>query len=103
MNQTSTGTVPKNDNVSDTEFTRSAAILRASPMFQHCKDETLEKIVKKMDVVSYGPGEVLIRQGQRTSQLFVLIDGEIERVRVEDGKLNQMKSKTFKNRVVGEN
>ncbi len=59
---------------------RSAA-LRAVPMFAAFADKELEAVAKVIEVVDVKAGEVLVKQGDRGHEFYVISDGVADVVR----------------------
>lgn len=52
--------------------------LKGLPLFEHCSKAELATIAKVTDQVEVSAGRVLIREGERGRELFVLLRGEVE-------------------------
>ncbi len=52
-------------------------MLRRVPLFSQCSKKELEEIAGVTDEVALAPGRVLIREGARGGEFFVVIDGEL--------------------------
>ena len=48
------------------------------PLFRACSKRDLRAIARLADYDACQPGEVLVKEGQRGSELFVIVDGEAE-------------------------
>ncbi len=53
-------------------------MLRQVPLFSQCSKKELEEISGVADEVSLAAGRVLIREGARGGEFFVVIDGELD-------------------------
>jgi hypothetical protein len=62
-------------------------VFKSSPMFHSCSDKNVALIVDAMDLVECKEGEVVVQQGYKTTRMFIVLEGLIDRVRVEDGKI----------------
>ncbi len=57
--------------------------LHAAPLFAKCDKKALERLAAAIDVIDVDAGRILIRQGTRTHEAFVIESGEAE-VTVDD-------------------
>ena len=48
------------------------------PLFRACSKQDLRAIARLADYDTCRPGEVLVKEGQRGNELFVIVDGEAE-------------------------
>lgn len=62
------------------EFSRDhiAAELRQSELFSILDEATIVSLAEHVPVRVFGPGEVVVRQGNRGSSLFIVLKGELE-------------------------
>ncbi len=51
--------------------------LRSSCYFEHIPDESLRKLMMLAEIGCFGPGETILRQGQRNDRLFVITGGKV--------------------------
>jgi CRP-like cAMP-binding protein len=54
------------------------AFLRGSDLFEHQSDEVLRAVLAQGRVQAYGAGEVVFRQGEEGSQLYIVKSGVLE-------------------------
>ena len=52
-------------------------MLRRVPLFSQCSKKELEEVASVADEVSLDDGRVLIREGERGREFFVVVDGEL--------------------------
>src|SRR5947208_12980983 len=52
--------------------------LRAVPVFSSCTPKELSQISQLVERVEVKPGDVLVREGTRTAEFFILIEGQAE-------------------------
>jgi len=69
-------------------------MLRRVPLFSHCSKKELEEVASVADEVSLADGRVLIREGERGREFFVIIDGELG-VRRKSRKIATMRDGGF--------
>jgi len=53
-------------------------LIRAGPLFEHCSKADLQRIAQIADEIDLPAGKVLIREGERGREFFVLAGGEVE-------------------------
>jgi CRP-like cAMP-binding protein len=53
-------------------------MLRKVPLFAECSKKELEEIAGVTDEVELGDGRVLIREGARGAEFFIVINGELD-------------------------
>jgi CRP/FNR family transcriptional regulator, cyclic AMP receptor protein len=53
-------------------------LLRRVPLFQHCSKKDLALIAGVADEIDLPAGKVLIREGDRGREFFVIVSGEVE-------------------------
>ena len=53
-------------------------LLKSVPLFEHCSRRDLGKIAAITDEIAVEPGKVLITEGDRGREFFVIISGEVE-------------------------
>jgi CRP/FNR family cyclic AMP-dependent transcriptional regulator len=58
--------------------------LGSNPLFAHLTDDEIEQIAAVARLVSYAPGEVILRQGKSSQNLWIVLEGECEVVRIVD-------------------
>lgn len=64
---------PSGDNIQ--ESTATSALLRDQPLFHGVTDEHLQFLISQSPIQQYGRGELIIREGESGSSMFVLICG----------------------------
>ena len=69
-------------------------MLRRVPLFSQCSKKELEEVASVADEVSLADGRVLIREGERGREFFVIIDGELT-VRRKSRKIATMRDGGF--------
>ena len=57
------------------------AVLAAVPMFADLSDEQLQLLVEDSQLLTYGPGEAVVREGAEGHSLFCLLQGRVEVVK----------------------
>jgi CRP-like cAMP-binding protein len=53
-------------------------LIKAAPLFENCSKQELQQIARIADELDIRVGKVLIREGERGREFFVIIDGEVE-------------------------
>lgn len=53
-------------------------LIRSVPLFEHCSKSELAKIAQIADKIDLPEGKVLIREGERGREFFVIAAGEVE-------------------------
>ena len=53
-------------------------LIRGTPLFTHCSRKDLQRIAEVADEIDLQAGKVLIEEGQRGREFFVLVSGEVE-------------------------
>lgn len=53
-------------------------LLKAAPLFAQCSKQELQQIARIADELDLPAGKVLIREGERGREFFVLVNGEVE-------------------------
>ena len=64
-------------------------LLKRIPLFEHCSKKDLQRIAQIADELDLRAGKVLITEGERGREFFVLVDGEVEVTR-KGRKLNTL-------------
>jgi CRP-like cAMP-binding protein len=64
-------------------------LLRKVPLFERCSKGELAEIAKIADEIDLREGKVLIREGARGREFFVLLDGAVD-VTKSDRRINQL-------------
>ncbi len=49
--------------------------LKAAPLFRGCSGETLSELASRVDLVSYEPGELVVREGEKVDSLYLVRSG----------------------------
>jgi CRP-like cAMP-binding protein len=70
--------------------TAARLILRQQPLFQGLTDEQLDALLPRGQVVHFGKGEKLIRQGEKGDSMFILVDGEARVVVERNGSAKEV-------------
>jgi CRP-like cAMP-binding protein len=58
--------------------------LGCNPLFANLTEDEMEQIAAIAQLVSYAPGEVVLRQGKSSQNLWIVLEGECEVVRSVD-------------------
>ena len=53
-------------------------LIKAAPLFENCSKQELQQIARIADELDIRAGKVLIREGERGREFFVIISGEVE-------------------------
>jgi CRP/FNR family transcriptional regulator, cyclic AMP receptor protein len=53
-------------------------LIRAAPLFEQCSKQELRQVAGIADQLDLSAGHVLIREGERGREFFVLVEGEVE-------------------------
>ena len=53
-------------------------LLKGIPLFEHCSKKDLQHIAAIADEIDLRAGKVLIQEGERGREFFVLVGGEVE-------------------------
>jgi len=53
-------------------------LLKRSPLFEHCSKSELQQIARIADELDLREGKVLMREGERGREFFVIVSGEVE-------------------------
>ena len=69
-------------------------LIRRVPLFAHCSRRELAEVASLADELDLREGKVLIREGQRGREFFVLIEGEAD-VHQKGRKIATMKAGDF--------
>ncbi len=69
-------------------------LLRSVPLFEHCSRRELGKIASITDEIAVDDGKVLISEGDRGREFFVIISGDVE-VRRKGRKVATLGPGTF--------
>jgi CRP/FNR family cyclic AMP-dependent transcriptional regulator len=54
------------------------ALIKSAPLFENCSKQELRHIARIADELDLPAGKVLIREGERGREFFVIINGEVE-------------------------
>lgn len=57
--------------------TRYEEYLRAVPVFSSCDPKALSQIAHLVERVPVEPGEILVREGSRANEFFIVLSGEV--------------------------
>ena len=55
------------------------ALIKSAPLFENCSKQELQSIAQIADELDIREGKVLIREGERGREFFVIVKGEVER------------------------
>jgi CRP-like cAMP-binding protein len=69
-------------------------LIRHTPLFEHCSKKDLAQIAQIADELDLRAGKVLIREGDRGREFFVVVSGEVE-VRRKGRKVATLGPGTF--------
>ena len=69
-------------------------LIKSVPLFEHCSRRDLAKIAQITDELDVPEGKVLITQGERGREFFVIVSGEVE-VRRDGKKLTTLGPGSF--------
>ena len=69
-------------------------LIRKVPLFAHCSKKELAEVASIADELDLGDGRVLIREGERGREFFVLLEGTAD-VRKGDRKRRTLKAGDF--------
>jgi CRP-like cAMP-binding protein len=53
-------------------------LLKHAPLFAHCSKQELQRIAGIADQLDVREGQVLIQEGERGREFFVIVEGEVE-------------------------
>ena len=53
-------------------------LLKGIPLFEHCSKKDLQHIAAIADEIDLRAGKVLIQEGERGREFFVIVEGEVE-------------------------
>ena len=56
-------------------------LLKGVPLFEHCSKKDLRKIAQTADEIDLRAGTILIQEGERGREFFVIVSGEVEVIR----------------------
>ena len=65
-------------------------LLKGIPLFAQCSKKDLRDIARLTEEVAFDQGEVLIGEGERGSEVFVVVDGTLEVSRGGEGNLAEV-------------
>ncbi len=54
------------------------ALIKSAPLFENCSKQELQSIARIADELDIREGKVLIREGERGREFFVIVKGEVE-------------------------
>ncbi|HVY45732.1 MAG TPA: Stp1/IreP family PP2C-type Ser/Thr phosphatase [Minicystis sp.] len=58
-------------------------VLLKMPLFSRLQERELLRIMQVADVIAYEPGQVVVREGERGDELFIVLSGSVEVLRGE--------------------
>jgi len=53
-------------------------LIKSVPLFEHCSKKDLQQIAQTADEIDLRAGKVLIEEGERGREFFVIVSGEVE-------------------------
>ena len=53
-------------------------LIKSAPLFENCSKQELQRIARIADELDLRAGKVLIREGERGREFFVIVSGEVE-------------------------
>ena len=65
-------------------------LLKGIPLFAQCSKKDLRDITRLTEEVAFDEGTVVMREGERGSEVFVIVDGILEVSRGGDGNLAEV-------------
>ena len=65
-------------------------LLKGIPLFAQCSKKDLRDITRLTEEVAFDEGTVVMREGERGSEVFVIVDGILEVSRGGDGSLAEV-------------
>ena len=65
-------------------------LLKGIPLFAQCSKKDLRDITRLTEEVAFDEGTVVMREGERGSEVFVIVDGMLEVSRGGDGNLAEV-------------
>src|SRR5580765_6676358 len=65
-------------------------LLRGIPLFAQCSKKDLRDITRLTEEVAFDEGMVVMREGERGSEVFVVVDGTLEVSRGGEGNLAEV-------------
>jgi hypothetical protein len=65
-------------------------LLKQSTLLKHCSDANLMPVVRKCERRVFKKGEILLNQGEPSTQMFVIVDGDVIRERVIQNQVHQI-------------
>jgi len=67
-------------------------LLKDSTLFKYCADEILEKAVHYAKVATFEPGDILQKQGEATTRMFVVRPDFLSRFHEEQGQSHRLET-----------
>jgi len=74
----------------DKEVQECIKFLKASVMFRYCSEDNLRLVAKSMQKKHYKKGDTLIEQGEPTTQIFLISEGHVKRMKTVQGTSHQI-------------
>ena len=65
-------------------------LLKGIPLFAECSKKDLRDITRLTEEVAFDEGAVVMREGERGSEVFVVVDGTLEVSRGGEGNLGEV-------------
>lgn len=69
-------------------------LLKDAPLFAHCSKQELQRIASIADQLDVREGKVLIQEGERGREFFVIVEGEVD-VQRKGKKVNTLGAGDF--------
>ncbi len=57
---------------------RLRQVLRQAPLFSGLEDDDLDRIIDQLEVQAFDKGQLVVKQGDHTDSLYVIIDGKVD-------------------------
>lgn len=100
-----TGLVQRSSTTNKSNAWDSDSIIKAIenlPIFSHFQEQSLRKIVQQSKIKSFSTNQTVIRQGGDANEIFVLLDGTIQVVRINQHQESEWLTELNATSVFGE-
>jgi CRP-like cAMP-binding protein len=87
---------------SDWSFEKISGKIESLPLFSHFHEQYLKRIVEQSEVLEYSRGSVVIRQGDPSRELYVLLEGDVVVSRKVNSSENEWVSELSTGSIFGE-
>eukprot|EP01094_Clydonella_sp_ATCC50884_P011471 TRINITY_DN2125_c0_g1_i2.p1 TRINITY_DN2125_c0_g1~~TRINITY_DN2125_c0_g1_i2.p1 ORF type:complete len:444 (+),score=137.11 TRINITY_DN2125_c0_g1_i2:89-1420(+) len=77
----------------ENEIEQAAELLAGGAMFRHVPRSDLRDLARSMKELTFKHGDVMIRQGDRSTNMYILAKGHASRLREKDGVEHQVDTK----------